>query len=92
MNRLALLKRALGLAATPALVMAPPEWRALTPSEPSIPEPPLPQAGWTTAMYGGAAFAMPMHSHAHNAGMSHTHGHTHVLGCPMCLKLGAHTH
>lgn len=89
MNRLGLFKRAAALVATPALVTLPPDWRALTPSEPSIPEPVPQPIGYTTGYLGGAAFAVPMHSHGSSplpSNMAHTHvvfppAHCHCWGC-----------
>lgn len=83
MNRLGLFKRAAGLAVAPML----PERPAL--QAVGVPEPPLPPMGYTTGYMGGAAFAVPMHSHGSHplpSNMAHTHvvfppAHCHCWGC-----------
>lgn len=81
MNRLGLFKRAAGLVASPALLASPPSWRALTPTEPSIPEPPM-TPGFVS--HGHVSYPMPYNAaagHTHSADATHTHwaAHTHCL-------------
>lgn len=81
MNRLGLFKRALGMAATPALVMLPPEWKGATPV--GVPEPPLLDVGYTSyGAHGYAAALVPLDAWAH----------THPLPAHTHTALGVHAH